>query len=53
LPKRAYIKKGTRHERVVKAAPGYRSGKPPEVHVIKGVVRKNGEFVADAVERVE
>lgn len=52
LPKRAYIKKGTRYERVTNAAPGYRSGKDPEVHWIKGLV-KNGEIIADIVERAD
>jgi hypothetical protein len=53
LPMRCYVKKGTRFERVVKQAKGYASGKPEEMHLIKGIARPNRQMVVESVERAD
>jgi hypothetical protein len=53
LPLRCYVKKGTRHERAVKQAKGYGTGKPEEFHVIKGIARPKRQLVVEVVERAE
>ena len=53
LPLRCYVKKGTRFERVMKQAKGYSSGKPEEMHVIKGIARPNRQMVVEGIEKAE
>lgn len=54
LPKRVYVKKGTRHERVARSAQPLMPGqKPTEVYLVKGLVQARGELLADSIERLE
>lgn len=53
LPMRLYVKKGTRLERLVRGAKGYRTGTPEEFYVVKGVARSNRQLVTEAVEKAE
>ena len=54
LPKRVYVKKGSRHERVARSAtPVFGGQKPTEVYLVKGLVQARGEIVADSLERVQ
>jgi len=53
-PKRFYLKKGTRHERVARQAKTLNPGeKPSDLYVLKGTVFKGGEILADALDRHE
>lgn len=53
LPMRCYIKKGTRHERVVKNAKDFGTGKPEETYIIKGIARENRSMVVEVIERAD
>jgi hypothetical protein len=53
LPLRCYVKKGTKHERVVRNAKDATRGKPDELYVVKGIVRQNRNMVVEVVERSE
>ncbi|MCC6810980.1 MAG: right-handed parallel beta-helix repeat-containing protein [Deltaproteobacteria bacterium] len=53
LPLRAYVKKGTKYERVLKNAKGYTTGKPEETHILKGIARGNRQLVAEVIERAD
>jgi hypothetical protein len=54
LPLRCYVKKGTRHDRAVRQAKGVMSSsKPEELHVAKGIARKDRQLVAEVVEKAE
>jgi len=53
LPLRCYVLRGTRAERDVKRAKGYVSGRPEELHWIKGMVHADRQLVVERIERVE
>lgn len=53
LPLRAYVARGTRHERVVQNAKAYSLGTPDQTYVIKGVVRSARQLLVEAVERAD
>ena len=53
LPMRVYVLRGTRHERVFNQAKGYASGKPEELHVIKGIAKPNRQMLVEVIERAE
>ena len=54
LPLRCYVKRGTRHERLLKQAKGVSTGREPEEwHVLTGVARKDRQLVVEGIERSE
>jgi hypothetical protein len=53
LPLRAYVKRGTKAERVVQQAKSYSRGQPEQTYVLKGVARSGRQVVAEVVERAD
>ena len=53
LPMRAYVKRGTKWERVLQNAKSYSSGPPAQTYIVKGVVRTNRQLVIEAMERAD
>ena len=53
LPMRMYVKRGTRHERLLNDAPSYSSGTPRAFYVVKGVARAPRQMVVEVIERAD
>jgi ribosomal protein S6E (S10) len=53
LPMRMYVKRGTKHERLLNDAPSYSSGPPKAFYVVKGVVRAPRQMVVEVIERAD
>lgn len=53
LPMYGYVKKGTRHEKLLKKAKNYRSGTPEQTYLVKGIARENRNLVVDTLERLD
>lgn len=53
LPMRAYVKRGTKWERVLQNAKSYSSGPPAQTYVVKGVGRTNRQLVVEAIDRAD
>ena len=53
LPMRCYVRKGTKHERMVKNAKDATRGKPEETFIIKGIARQNRNMVVEVVEKAD
>ncbi len=53
LPMRMYVKRGTKHERVLQQAKSYSSGTPAQFYVVKGVARGNRQLIAEVIERAD
>ena len=53
LPMRMYVKRGTKHERLLNDAPSYSSGPPKASYVVKGVVRAPRQMVVEVIERAD
>ncbi|MFL5321467.1 MAG: right-handed parallel beta-helix repeat-containing protein, partial [Myxococcaceae bacterium] len=53
LPMRAYVKKGSKAERAVRAARSYSSGTPEQWYVIKGLAKPGRQMVVEVVERAD
>ncbi|MBI3854557.1 MAG: right-handed parallel beta-helix repeat-containing protein [Planctomycetes bacterium] len=53
LPMFCYVKKGTRHERVMRNAKDFGNGKPEETYIIKGIARQNRTMVVEVIERAD
>ena len=52
LPLRCYLRRGTQVERAFTQAKGFATGKPTELHRVRGVARERRQLVVEAVERV-
>ena len=50
-PLRCYVLRGTRFEREVLRAKGYGSGRPEELHWVKGIAQRGRQLLAERVER--
>jgi hypothetical protein len=53
LPMRVYVPRGTRVERMFRQARGYTTGNATEIHVVKGIARRDRQMVVEAVERAD
>ncbi len=53
LPMRFYVKKGTKHERVLNNAKSYSSGPVEQTYIIKGVAKTNRQMIAESIERAD
>jgi hypothetical protein len=53
LPMRFYVKKGTKHERVLNNAKSYSSGPVEQTYIIKGVAKGNRQMIAESIERAD
>ena len=53
LPMKAYVKRGTKHERVMQKAKSYRTGDPDETYIVKGVARENRTLIVESIERAD
>lgn len=53
LPMHVYVKRGTKHERVMNDAKSYRSGDPDQTYIVRGVARSNRCLVIESIERAD
>lgn len=53
LPMKVYVKKGTKHERVLNNAKSYSSGPVDQTYLIKGVAKTNRQMIAESIERAD
>ncbi len=53
LPMRMYVKRGTKHERVLQQAKSYSSGDPQEFYLVKGLARPNRQLQVEVIERTD
>jgi hypothetical protein len=53
LPLRVYVKKGTKHERVLNNAKSYSSGPVDQTYFIRGVAKTNRQMIAEVIERAD
>ncbi len=51
LPMRCYVRKGTQTQRVFDQAKGFQTGKPLELHVIKGIAKERRQMIVEAAEK--
>jgi hypothetical protein len=53
LPLRAYVRRGTRHERAMKQGSGDPRERPHTTWVVRGIARAGRQLIVEAVERAE
>jgi len=53
LPMHVYVKRGTKHERLMTGAKSYRSGDPEQTYIVRGVARTNRCLLIESIERAD
>jgi hypothetical protein len=51
LPLRCYVRRGTKVQRAFEQAKGFATGKPTELHLLRGIAREQRQMVVEAVEK--